>query len=280
MIKEKVIILKTSGSVRILEIKSLDSIEQLKKLVGDYKRQNKSAITNYIPDSALHTKWVTSGLASIYIFDGGYLVCFDNGTMLECLFMTVSEDKLKGWMREISIKTGRPVVVEHVVREGRDRTISDPAFKLRRMSRIGEFENLRKSSDRIEKAIEKDIQPIQDIFRDHFNPLTERIPDEAELRRLIHDKGISIVRNDGEIIGMVIYEKKQSSIHLRYWWVAPKQRGKGVGSELLHDYFCAGSECKRQFLWVFSDNSNAIDKYRHYGFEFDGVSDNIYIENI
>lgn len=260
-----------------IEKELLVSADELKRKIGDFKRQNRSAVTNYIPDPQLHTLWAESGAAYTYTFDGGILVTFDKGIMLETVFIANSCEDVRDWMRRVSIEWGRPVVVEHVVREGKDAIISSPDRILRRMSRCGVFEDLEKSSDRVEKATVKDIPVLKDILQNYFDPLTERLPDEEELEKLIHNRGISIIRDMNGIAGMVIYEKNPSSIHLRYWWVAPDQRGRGIGSALLRDFFYSGSECRRQFLWVFSDNSDAIDKYRHYGFEFDGVADYMYV---
>lgn len=269
--------MEISRLMEILKKEPLVSVDQLKRIIGDFKRHNRFATTNYIPNLKLHSLWASSGSAYIYTFEGGIMVTFDNGTMLDTIFIANSGDDVRAWMKTISIKCGRPVVVEHVVREGKDTVISSPDHILRRMSRCGVDEDSGKSSDCVEKAREEDIPIIREIFHLYFDPLTERIPDEEELEKLIHNRGISIIRDKNGITGMVIYEKNPSSIHLRYWWVAPEQRGRGVGSALLREYFNSGSDRRRQFLWVFSDNSDAIDKYRHYGFEFDGVADYIYV---
>lgn len=262
-----------------LRKQSLNSVEQLKKAIGDFKRLNRTVLTNYIPDQGMHTRMVERGGASVYTFEGGMVMTFDKCIMLEAIFISVLNKDVKEWLDEISAESGKPVVAEHVFREGKDITLPSPDHVLRRMSRIGAFETAEAPSGRVEKAKTKDIPAIRALFNDYFNPLTERIPDDGELERLIDNDGISIIRCKGGISGMVIYEKNASNIHLRYWWVSPEQRGRGIGADLLRDYFCSGIGCRRQFLWVFSNNTDAIEKYRHYGFEFDGVADNIYIAN-
>lgn len=261
----------------VIQKESLKSVEQLKKILDDFKRIEKSTLSNYIPDPVAHKKWVESGRSFIHYFDSSIFISYDAGNMIEVTFLSKSRDKIMECLDFIKNGTDKPVVVEHVFREGKDEQIGSPTCVLRRMSRSGNFETPTLPSKRVEKATFEDITEILDIFNCHFDPLTERIPDNEELKRLILINGISIIRENNQIVGMVIYEKNTTNIHLRYWWVSPSSRNKGVGSNLLKDYFHEGHECKRQFLWVFSDNMNAIEKYLHYGFKFDGTADEIYI---
>lgn len=257
--------------------KLLTSAEELKKIISEFKRTKKDSLTNYIPNSALHNKWAQSGNAVIYAFDDGVFITHDKGVMLETIFISDSRENITRCLEVINNDSGKNVVVERVFREGKDKQIGNPDYILRRMIRIENRDEIKSPSERVEKASVKDINGIREIFTEHFNPLTERIPDNEELERLIKMNGISVVRNSERIIGMIIYEKNPTSIHLRYWWVSPTQRNKGIGADLLRDYFLAGQNCKLQFLWVFSDNNDAISKYRHYGFDFDGIADEIYI---
>lgn len=57
------------------------------------------------------------------------------------------------------------------------------------------------------KAILDDIPALLAIFKQYFDPLTERIPDNDEFIKLISSNGISIMCKNTEIIGMVIYQK-------------------------------------------------------------------------
>ncbi len=51
-----------------------------------------------------------------------------------------------------------------------------------------------------------------------------------------------------------------------------------MGADLLKDFFFIQAEgVSVNSFWVFSDNTNAIERYKHYGFSFDGLADEIYI---
>lgn len=252
------------------------SADQLKSLISDFKRKEHPPLSNYIPDPVKHTKYVEKGIASEYKSDTGIFISFDLGHMVDIIYMSKSKEALTECLKAIRDEEKKPVVVEHVFREGRDEQLGIPNKLLRRMSRVGEF--VKPLPPRLaEQATYEDIPKLLDIFSQYFDPYTERIPDTEELKRLIDRDGIFIIKEKEDVIGMVVFEKSVGNLHLRYWWVSPFHRSNGIGGDLLKAYFNAGYDCKRQFLWVFSDNANAIEKYKHYGFEFDGTADEIYV---
>lgn len=253
------------------------STDEIKTLITDFKKSNKNILTNYIPDPKLFSKWNNKDRTKVFLFDSGIFIVYENSLMAETIFMISTNKNFKAYLNIIREKLGCPVVVERVYRENKDVLIDSPNSILRRMSRTGIFDEELISSEIVKKANIEDLPSIERIFNNNFNPFTERIPDKAELKALIDHEGISVIKENEEIIGMIIYEKAPASIHLRYWWMSSQHRNKGYGSKLLKDYFKAGKECKRQFLWVFSDNSDAIAKYHHYGFKFDGIADEIYV---
>ncbi len=254
----------------------INSADQLKTLLGDFKRKERPPLSNYIPDPVKHTKYVEKGIASAYKFDTGVFVSFDLGHMLDIIYMSKSKESLMECLEAIRDEEQKPVVVEHVYREGRDELLGIPNKVLRRMSRVGEFEKPMPPRFAVQ-ATDEALPMLLDIFGQYFDPYTERIPDASELKRLIDMDGICVIKEKEDIIGMVVFEKSVGNLHLRYWWVSPSHRNNGIGADLLKAYFNAGYDCKRQFLWVFSDNTNAIEKYKHYGFEFDGTADEIYV---
>lgn len=257
--------------------KVLDSIEELKTLFGNFKHEHCPVVTNYVPTQNLFSKWISEGTAHVYEFDPAIFVTNDKGFMIEATFMSNDVSCISICTSIIRRLCEKPVVIERVIRENKDISVGHPSKILRRMSRSGSSDSFPAPSERVVKATSEDIPAIQNIFNVFFDQFTERIPDRDELQRLIENNGISLIFDKGTVAGMVVYEKTGINLHLRYWWVSPDHRNKGIGADLLRDYFENGRDCKRQFLWVFSDNTDAISKYRHYGFEFDGVADEIYI---
>jgi ribosomal protein S18 acetylase RimI-like enzyme len=105
----------------------------------------------------------------------------------------------------------------------------------------------------------------------------EQIPDEDELTRAASEHKILVVRSSSAIVGMLFFELTGQSSLLRHWLVDPAHRDQRVGARLMRRYFTDGKDVRRFLLWVISDNHNAIDRYRHYGYQQDGLIDQVLI---
>ena len=62
---------------------------------------------------------------------------------------------------------------------------------------------------------------------------------------------------------------------IRYWMVAEPFRALRLGSALMQHYFNMQGAVRRFVLWVNADNTNAIEKYRHYGYAPDRLVDHV-----
>ena len=147
--------------------------------------------------------------------------------------------------------------------------------ELVRMSRKtpgGAFAN----SSGVESATVQDTPRLQDLLERHFEPKVDQLPSAAELERWISRGGVKVSRNaEGLADGFIIYDCRPASLYLRYWFVDPSSRGKGVGSRLANAMFADAAHTKRQYFWVKTGNQDAIDKYLHYGFAFESMKDTV-----
>lgn len=116
----------------------------------------------------------------------------------------------------------------------------------------------------------------------------EQIPDEDEMTRAVSDRKVLVVRSGpaigeaesrgvGSIAGLLFFERTGQSSLLRHWLVDPAHRDQRIGARLMRRYFADGKDVRRFLLWVISDNHNAIDRYRHYGYQQDGLIDQVLI---
>jgi len=78
-------------------------------------------------------------------------------------------------------------------------------------------------------------------------------------------------------VGLLFFEVTGQSSLLRHWLVAPAHRDQRIGARLMRRYFADCKDVRRFLLWVISDNHNAIDRYRHYGYQQDGLIDQVLI---
>ena len=126
-----------------------------------------------------------------------------------------------------------------------------------------------------EWATVDDVSVIKCLLDAYFIAEEEQVPSVKEIEKWIAKQAIYVVRGsaDNPILGFVIFDLSPATLYLRYWFVHPSVRGRGVGGRLLKAMFAAGRDTKRQYFWVKTDNDNAIKRYQHYGFVFEPMKD-------
>ena len=145
---------------------------------------------------------------------------------------------------------------------------------LQRMGRKTPDGTTERSSD-VECAVADDASAIKQLLDSFFVAEEEQIPSVEEIGKWIERQNLYVIRGkaDNPIVGFVIFDLLPATLYLRYWFAHPVARGKGVGGRLLKAMFAAGSDTKRQYFWVKTDNDNAIKRYQHYGFQFEPMKD-------
>lgn len=145
---------------------------------------------------------------------------------------------------------------------------------LQRMGRKTPEDLAERMSD-VECATVGDASAIKCLLDTYFVAEEEQIPSAEEIGRWIEEEAIYVVRGnvDNPVLGLVIFDLSPAALYLRFWFVHPNARGKGVGGRLLKAMFAAGCGTKRQYFWVRTDNDNAIKRYQHYGFQFEPMKD-------
>jgi ribosomal protein S18 acetylase RimI-like enzyme len=128
-------------------------------------------------------------------------------------------------------------------------------------------------SDKICRATEEQAKEVHSLLNTYFDKRTEQIPYVEELQAIAENNQILLYIDNGRIAGFVVYEMSKMSLYLRYWFVHPNFRERGIGSELLKQFFYDGRDTKRQQLWVICSNENAIKRYVHYGFNEENLFD-------
>lgn len=124
-------------------------------------------------------------------------------------------------------------------------------------------------------ATDADVSSVMKLLEENFLAEQEQLPTRDEIARRVEQKMVYVVRGGatGVLDGFAIFDLSPATLYLRYWFVAEAARGRGVGGALLKAMFCAAARTKRQYLWVKTDNVNAIKRYRHYGFNFEPLKD-------
>jgi ribosomal protein S18 acetylase RimI-like enzyme len=146
-----------------------------------------------------------------------------------------------------------------------------------RMIRMAAPEEVAESEPDVEFAKATDVAAVADFLGRLLDPYTDQIPDENEIREASARRNIILVRRGGSVSGLILFETMGLTSHLRYWYVDGSARNQGIGARLIRQFFRLSIGSKRVILWVVGDNSDAISKYRHYGFRLETLVDRIMI---
>ena len=257
------------------------SYNDLLSIISEAKVCGRCRYTNFFPNRVLHDDWIDKKTL-FYRKQGDVLfLVHKKSVFTELFYQTGSMIELTEVLPEMTSLISGPIIVELISKNHNSNEAlgNYPLYNvLRRMTRIGK-PILRCICSDIVFADESDKDELQCIFNSEFDLMAERVPEESELKKMLLSKSIILCKKDNRIVGFAAYDLNSLSIHLRYWWVDESYRGQGIGGDLLAFFFRVGKDTRRQYLWVFEDNENAIKRYIHYGFEFDGMSDHIFILN-
>ncbi len=124
-------------------------------------------------------------------------------------------------------------------------------------------------------ATDDDARTLAGMLEAALDRYTEQIPEEHEMRRAVTERKILVIRTSAAIAGLLFFEVTGQSSLLRHWMVDSAHRDRRVGARLMRRYFSDCKDVRRFSLWVISDNDNAIDRYRHYGYQHDGLVDQV-----
>jgi ribosomal protein S18 acetylase RimI-like enzyme len=171
---------------------------------------------------------------------------------------------------------GRPPDLEPVAGVYRENGFADHN-RLIRMIRMAAPEEFAESGPDVAFAGPADVEAVAAFLGGLLDPYTDQIPNEDEIREAASRRNIILVRRGESVGGLLLFETTGVTSHLRYWYVDGGARNQGIGARLIRRFFRLSSGGKRVILWVAGDNSDAIAKYRHYGFRPETLVDRIMI---
>ncbi len=128
----------------------------------------------------------------------------------------------------------------------------------------------------IEFAKVQDIEDIKKMIDNTFDVLVDYVPSISDLNTLIGKEEIFIIKQDNEIAGIAIYEKKgaKDTYYLRLTCVHPDYRGRSIGYYLISGL---PLENKRCTAWIDDDNKIAKKLDIGVGYKADGLKNYILI---
>ena len=249
----------------------MTDFSELTQFVGKAKAAGRMAHSNYFPNPHKFKTLISQGKVKAFNCDKADILSVEHPKYVELIYFAETDDALIKAVETLQSEFSKPLSVETISKVGVDCPVAPDAV-LQRMTRTGHAE-LRPVPPFVRKAVMEDSAWLVGLFGSKFNPILERTPSDKELSVLIENGQIFIACHDDRPAGFVVGEPQGRSLHLRYWFVCPEMRGRGIGSALMAAFFAMLPESQRQYLWVFTDNGNAIERYMRYGFVADDLRD-------
>lgn len=259
-----------------MEFKLVTSIEHLNALVKDARNKKMGRKSNFFPNSFANSLWINNRELKYATTPNSLILTREKSKVVEVYFFTHNELELLNEVKQI--ENSKPVIIEEISRNGK--SLFDNNQSCRSLIRISKKLEL---SDGFTNTLDSyspaqnDLIEIESILNIDFDPVTDRLPDHYELLMLHRNNGVQVYKENDKIYGFVIFEQAGKTRHLRYWWVDRTMRNQGIGSKLINRFMSQSEAVELLYLWVDTKNTNAIEKYSHYGFKPDGLRDDIYI---
>ena len=129
-------------------------------------------------------------------------------------------------------------------------------------------------------ADKADCPAIMELLETAFDRYADQLPMAYEIEAAIAARQILVVKREGALAALLFFETQGLTSTIRYWVVAERFRSHRLGSVLMRHYFAAQSAARRFILWVTAVNENAVLKYRHYGYNPDGLVDHVLVNEL
>jgi ribosomal protein S18 acetylase RimI-like enzyme len=174
---------------------------------------------------------------------------------------------------------------EEAVREASEALTSAgfrPYARLQRMAQAGGKIEAAVGADdaAVTWAEPGDAPAALELLESAFDRFADQLPFLREIEAAIAARQILAVKAEGRLAALLYFETQGFASVVRYWAVAAEFRARRLGAALMRRYLEAHSAVRRFTLWVVSENRNAIDKYRHYGYEPDGLIDHVLVNQL
>ncbi len=267
-------------------MKLLRDIGSVYDLVREQRQKSKGFVTNFYPDRRRIESWV--GRKELYVrrVTGILFLLREDADFYHLYYCASGADVLGSALEELNRTSPGRLVVDIVGREPDVDAMSAPFRQsgyrdhalLRRMMRLAGRAEVEHTRDpEVVFAEAADAQCITGMLHDSLDRFAEQLPHLDEIRAAVGDSSILIVRRGEDIAGLLYFEVAGHTSMLRYWLVGEEYRDQRLGSKLLRGYFAESSGARRFIHWVISTNSNAIARYQHFCYGFDGLFDRVLV---
>lgn len=261
-------------------MKLINDIIEIKNEIDAIKLQCQSIYTNYYVSDKKITNWINKQEVYILVNSDAIIiqrkrkefsqVYFFAGSVESMIIaMDISKKKIKG-----SISVALLGDVENYIEQLEK-------IDFRYYIGINRVVKLVKGNNSKEPILKNDVElakvgdgiEINNIMYDYFDIYADQILDVDEIEDVIKNNGVLVIRNDKEIEGFYLFEKKGITSQALYSAVRFQYRHKPLGIMLLDAYFAYNPEVKRHIGWIKENNTASIAINNRWGLKKDGFKE-------
>ena len=259
------------------------SFDDLQRQIAEIRALRLGWMTNFFPNPARHGLWIAKRACFTERVGNTLFIIRKSPSFWNVFYCAVSVDALvSDWEAFVSENQVVMMVIDIVGREAQCAPLTAlftaagcrETASFVRMTRMAEPMPYTPDAS-VRPATGSDLPRISGLLHRFFDERAEQIPYDGELALFADQKRILVCEVDGMLAGFLIFELSSATLGLRYWFTHPDFRGRKVGSRLLRRMLYEGKDTRRQLLWVMRTNTDAIGKYRHYGFAEEDMVDHV-----
>jgi len=267
-------------------MKRVTEASVLQEAMSQIRRGAAEFTVNLFASNPKIEAWSTEGTLWMLPCEGALLIHRHDGELERVYHVASDQPSLSAALGKFVESMPDQLMVTDLVGRPEDvvpvtRTYQQHGFlthaQLVRMHRSGVQPAMKNGATNVELANMEDVPKLRAFMERWLDPLSEQIQSVGELREAVVSQGVFVVRDGHDLAGILIHETTGQSTVLRYWHVAGNHHGKGIGSRLMRAFLARCATSRRIALWVIAGNLDAIAKYYHYGFNEDGMVDNIMV---
>ena len=239
--------------------------------------------TNLFPMQGKLRSWISHGELFCEVHDGWALFFRKDRDFFHLYFCAANENTLRaslqGCLRSQRFSVdivGTEAAVGSIVSVFKSVGFR-PYARLRRMVLLVEdgSKKLNALANGIGFACLSDCDALGDLLSRSFDRLAEQLPTDYELTAAVEAQQILVFKREETVGGLLFFETQGLTSTIRYWLISEGFRNQGLGAKLMRAFLSTHPSARRFVLWVIDDNTDAIDKYQHYGFASDGLIDQV-----
>jgi GNAT superfamily N-acetyltransferase len=235
-------------------------------------------------------EWAERGVLSSISTPGAFLLLRRSRHVIHLSHVAVDKQSLREallLLDELTVEepivadlVGQPADVEQITNSYALRGFSSYR-ELARMTRIGSVgADLTLPEMAVHRAVHSEAAGVLAFLERLLDPLAEQIPELEDMESAADRGQILVAANGNAIEGVLIFQTIGFSTTLRYWFVEPRARSRGIGAVLMRSFLRQVAESRRIVLWVFIGNEDGIAKYEHYGFRRENLVDRIMLKPV